>query len=362
MKRTLLLLLGLYLFHYSAAQPNGTAEYAIIITTDGFRWQEVFNGMDSSIASSPKFNQKDSLGIFKKYWAQSARERRKKLMPFVWSTIAGNGQIYGNRPLGVKVNNANPYWFSYPGYSEIFCGNVDTAINSNAYRPNPNTTLLEFLNKQGRLKGKVAAFCAWDAFDRIFNEARAGFPVVCGNDKCGGNNPDAEQRLINEMKQSAYTPWDAEALDVFTHYAAMDHLRKKQPGLLYISYGETDEWAHEGHYKDYLNAANRVDAWVGEIWQFVQNSPKYSNKTLLFLTVDHGRGRYDEWTSHSSSIAGADEMWFAVMGPQILAKGEISGGVQLYQKQFAQTIANSLGYLFKCEHPVAPGIELTGGK
>jgi hypothetical protein len=35
-------------------------ENIIIITTDGFRWQEVFKGMDPAIASDKKFNQGDS--------------------------------------------------------------------------------------------------------------------------------------------------------------------------------------------------------------------------------------------------------------------------------------------------------------
>jgi len=43
------------------------AENIIIITTDGFRWQEVFKGMDSAIANNSKFNQGDSSYIFEKY-------------------------------------------------------------------------------------------------------------------------------------------------------------------------------------------------------------------------------------------------------------------------------------------------------
>jgi hypothetical protein len=48
----------------------------------------------------------------------------------MWSVA--KGQI-GNRALGNKVNNANPYWFSYPGYNEIMTGYADTLINSNHY-------------------------------------------------------------------------------------------------------------------------------------------------------------------------------------------------------------------------------------
>src|SRR6478752_8476341 len=74
-------------------------ENIIIITTDGFRWQEVFKGMDSTIANNSKFNQGDSSYIFEKYWSNNENERRKKLMPFFWNTIVNHGQIYGNRKL-----------------------------------------------------------------------------------------------------------------------------------------------------------------------------------------------------------------------------------------------------------------------
>ena len=74
-------------------------------------------------------------------------------MPFMCSVVAKKGQLYGNRTLGNKVNNANPYWFSYPGYNEIMTGYADTLINSNKYPANPNVTVLEYLNKQPKIKG-----------------------------------------------------------------------------------------------------------------------------------------------------------------------------------------------------------------
>jgi len=40
------------------------------------------------------------------------------------------------------------------------------------------------------------------------------------------------------------------------------------------------------------------------------------------------------------------------MGAGISAKGEVKTSMQLYQKQFAQTFAELLGYTFTCEHPV----------
>jgi hypothetical protein len=338
-----------------------TAENIIIITTDGFRWQEVFGGMDSAITNNKKFNQGDSAAIFTKYWATDPLERRKKLMPFLWSTIEKNGQIYGNRILGNKIDNANPYWFSYPGYNEIFTGYPDTAVNSNSYPPNPNTTLLEFLNKLPKYKNKVAAFGAWDAFDRIFNEVRGKFPVYSAFDLFGGTNPTAAEKIINTLAKDSYKPFgEEEVLDVFTHYGTMNYLQTKKPKVLYISYGETDEWAHSGFYRDYLNAAKQVDKWIKDIWTFVQSDPFYKNKTAIFITTDHGRGdiKKEEWTSHNNSIKDSYQIWMATMGPGIQAKGEVKTNQQLYQKQFAQTMADILGLKFTAEHPVGEKIDL----
>ncbi len=361
MKNIITALVFLILCDLSFAQSkNNSIENIIIITTDGFRWQEVFKGVDSAIAEMPQFNQTHKKEIYERYAAVSKEESRKKIMPFLWTTIAQNGQIYGNRTYTNKVDVANPYKFSYPGYSEIFCGYVDTAINSNKYKANPNTNVLAFLNKQMCCKQKVAAFGAWFAFDRILNEQKSGILVCCAFDSYSVNGNDSIANLINEMKQTSYKPFlEEEALDVFTHYEAMHYLKTKQPNVLYISYGETDEWAHEGKYLDYLEAAHNVDKWIAEIWKYVQSTPKYKNKTALFIAVDHGRGDQDKtkWTSHNAQIEDAQQIWFAAMGPGITAKGEIKTTMQVYQKQFAQTFAELLGYTFECEHPVEKGLK-----
>jgi hypothetical protein len=351
----------LFLFSVLASLASySQSENIIIITTDGFRWQDVFKGMDTAIANNKKFNQGDSEYIYQHYWSADLTERRKKLLPFLWGTINDQGQIYGNRQLGSKVDNANPYWFSYPGYHEIFTGFPDTAVNSNSYPPDPHVTVLEYLNQQPAFKGKVAVFAAWDAFDRIINEKRSGIPVVNAFDPAGGDHPTANEKMINRLLKDSFKPFkEEECLDVFTHHAAFEWLKTRKPRVLYISYGETDEWAHSGHYRSYLDAAHQVDAWIREIWTHVQSDPRYRNKTSLLFTVDHGRGdiKKEEWTSHGSDIADAHEIWFAVMGPGIEAKGEIKKDSQYYQQQFAQTIARLLGYTYKASHPIAPEIK-----
>ncbi|MGE5108043.1 MAG: phosphoglyceromutase [Sphingobacteriales bacterium] len=346
-----------FLFCKAHTGHSQQAENIIIITTDGFRWQEVFTGMDSSIANNQKFNQGDSDYIFRKYWSNDATERRKKLLPFLWSAISANGQIYGNRNYDNKVNNANPYWFSYPGYSELMTGYPDTAINSNEYPANPHVTVLEYLNQQPKFKNKVVAFGAWSAFDRILNEQRSKIPVYSAFDTLKGPGLTSTERLLNVMLQNSYRPFgDGECLDVFTHYMAMDYFHTKKPKILYIAYGETDEWAHAGNYKSYLDAAHQVDAWIKDLWNTIQQLPSYKNKTAILFTVDHGRGINEKWTSHNNTIEHSNETWFALMGPGIAAKGEIKNNGQFYQQQLAQSITRILGLIYKPNHKIASAI------
>ncbi|MBX2923348.1 MAG: alkaline phosphatase family protein [Chitinophagaceae bacterium] len=346
-----------------SAASSGSIENIIVITTDGLRWQDVYTGMDSAIASNASYMQsrRDSAEMFEQYWSPDPPERRKKLMPFFWNTIAQNGQLYGNRLYDNKVNCANPYWFSYPGYNEILTGYPDTAVNSNEYMPNPHVTVLEYINKQPAFAGKVAAFGAWEAFDRILNKERCGFPVVAAFGLTGGDKPTATEQLLNNMLRDSFKPFhDGECLDVFTHYMAFDYLKERNPRVLYIAYGETDEWAHSGEYRHYLDAAHQFDKWVGDIWDHIQSAPQYKNKTALFITTDHGRGNTDKnkWTGHGSgSVEDSYEIWMAVMGPGLPAKGEVKTAMQLYQKQSAQTIASLLGLEYKADHPIAEAVK-----
>src|SRR6476469_520872 len=104
-----LLLIAVFFLFMQNSFSQSRIENIIIVTTDGLRWEEVFGGMDSAIANNSRFHHGDSSDIFSHYWAPTEIERRKKLMPFFWSEIEKNGQLYGNRTHDNKVDNANPY-------------------------------------------------------------------------------------------------------------------------------------------------------------------------------------------------------------------------------------------------------------
>lgn len=319
-------------------------ENLFIITLDGFRWQELYSGADSLLINNSDFV-KDVEGLKARFWRDTPAQRREMLMPFFWSTIAKQGQLYGNRTYGNKVNCLNRMWFSYPGYNEILCGFADDErITSNDKKENPNATMLEFLNNTADYKGKVAAFGSWDVFPFIINEKRSGVPVNAGYQTATGDLSERE-KFLNEMQSQIPQRWGSVRFDAFTHNYALEYLKKHQPRVLYIAYGETDDFAHDGRYDAYLKSAWQTDQFIKQLWEWAQSHPQYKNKTTFIITTDHGRGTVplETWKSHGNEVNGADQIWIAVMGPDTPALGEVKSSGQLYQNQVARTAAAFLG-------------------
>ncbi len=358
MKSYLLLILCLISVQ-AFSQKDTKTENVFIITLDGLRWQELFTGADSLLIDDSGYVE-DPEYLVERFWNDDPIERRKMLMPFFWNTIATEGQLYGNRKYDNKVNLTNGMWFSYPGYNEILCGFADDErINSNDKKPNPNKTVLEFFNDQPELKGKVAAFGSWDLFPYIINEERSNVPVNAGFDKAEGADLTPKEQLLNEMITQIRGPWGSVRLDPFTHHYAFEYIKKNNPKVVYISYGETDDFAHDSKYDQYLMAAWQTDRFIRELWDYVQSQEQYKGKTTFLLTTDHGRGisPKKEWKSHGTKIKHSDETWMAVIGPDSKTLGEIKTEGQCHTNQLAKTAAALLGLDYTNEKEVGLIIE-----
>jgi len=346
MKKYLVMLFSVVAFA-CAAQSKSKTENLVLITLDGFRWQEVFKGGDSAYMGQQSYL--NDPAVREKYWRNSLEERRKALLPFFWNTIATQGQLYGNRAVGSKVNVTNNQLFSYPGYNEILTGKADNErIHSNDKIYNPNTNVLEFINHQQSYKDRVAAFSSWDVFPYIINDKRSGVFVSTGAVPVTGSKLTENERMMNKLILSLPNPLGDVRLDAFTFYYGLEFLKKAKPRVIYFAFDETDDFAHSGEYAAYLNAAHYTDGFVSELWDYLQSDEQYKNKTTIVITCDHGRGTTpDEWKSHGQKIPAAGQIWFAVIGPDTPKIGEVKGDSQLYQNQLAKTMAALLGLDFK---------------
>jgi hypothetical protein len=349
--------IGAPAFGAGKSKPGLKTRNVILITTDGLRPNEVFTGADPELMNKQAGGVANTNALAREFWRETAEQRREALMPFLWTIIAKEGQVYGNQKLGSVAQITNNRKFSYPGYNEILTGVADPRIDSNAKIPNGNVTVFEWLHHKRPFQGKVAAFSAWDVMPFIINRERCDFPVMGGWEPVPERKPNKKEDLINELISEMTRQNEAELDDALLFHAAQEYFLEHKPRVMLVSFLETDHWAHSGRYDNVLKSAHRVDAYIRELWEMVQSIPSYRNRTTFIITTDHGRGAAPEkWKSHGASIDGAENIWIAFMGPDTPALGERKNTGRVTQSQIAATLAAFLGEDYQADVPGAGSV------
>ncbi|HYG74675.1 MAG TPA: alkaline phosphatase family protein [Planctomycetota bacterium] len=333
---------------FSRAGEERRIENVLLITIDGLRWQEVFGGADATILLNEKRAEART-----RFWKETPEERREALMPFFWQELAKKGQVFGAPEAESTARVTNGFYVSYPGYNEILTGRSDERIKSNEKTPNPNITVLEFLNSKPAFKDRVAVFSDWDVFPYIVNRERSGVYIHSHTEPFTHASSPEVLAALNAFTTKLPPYWSGSGFDAPVVLGALEYVKTQKPRVLYISLGETDDWAHDNKYYLYLDAAHRSDEFIRQIWTTVQAMPQYAGKTALVLTTDHGRGETTkDWTSHGKNIPAAERIWMAVMGPGIPMTG-LRRKLQNTQGQIAATVAALLGEDFRAAYPEA---------
>jgi len=333
----------------------------VLIVTDGLRWQEVFTGADSNLLNEKSGGIWESAEKLRHdYWNDDPVERRKMLFPFLWNVVAKQGQIFGNQKKGSYARVTNGLAFSYPGYNEMLTGHPDPRINSNEFGPNPNTTVFEWMNQFPEFHGQVAVYATWDVFKNIFNQPRSQLVMQVGWDLPEKGNLTPRQELLNDLYRTTTRLDDEDVWDSFLQVPLLDYVKSAHPRLLFVGYGETDNWAHAGRYDLVLESAHQFDGFVRQLWDTMQAMPEYRDQTTFIITTDHGRGSgLEEWKEHGVDQKGSDNIWIAVMGPDTTRPGELENTGTITQSEIAATIGEFLGKDFQHALPdVAPPLPL----
>jgi hypothetical protein len=334
--------------------PSTPIQNVLVVTMDGMRWQEVFGGMSPELLTPKEGGVSDGARprVEERFGGTTAEQRREKLMPYFWSVVAKTGQVFGDPSKGSDARVTNGKRFSYPGYNEILSGFADPRIDSNDRKPNPNVTVLEWLNGRPGFNGKIAAFASWELLPWILNVDRSHIP----SNGAGAPISDARserERTINEFAADLPPYWGETRADAPTGFGALEYLKKNKPRVLFVMLGETDEWAHGRRYDLYLDAAWRNDRFIRTLWETAQSMPEYAGRTALILATDHGRGKTGvNWTDHGEKVLEADQIWMAVMGPGVAPLG-LRSGMSVTQSQIAATIAMLLGEDYNAAQPKA---------
>lgn len=331
-------------------------ENVVLVTPDGLRTQELFGGVDSVI-----FENKEKSGVRNKaklkrtFWRKNPARRREVLLPFFWGKLAGDGIVLGNPALGSNVRVTNGNFISYPGYAEMLTGAPVPNIKTNIPIRIGRTTVFEYIQEQrGFSSTEVAAFCSWGLFDLIVSHEKAPFFRTAGH-------MEMDPKLITQgmapyvaIQSEALTPWDSVRFDTVTLNLALEYLEHHRPRLLYVSFDETDDWAHDRRYDRVVQSAHFFDKGLERLWNKLQSIDQYRDKTTMIVTTDHGRGLTGEdWTSHDKTIPGSEDIWIGIIGPDTPSGGELRDTGELTQGQIATTIAKFFDLDYQAYYPDA---------
>lgn len=340
---------GQYEEHGGRASAQATSDARVVLVTlDGARTEEIFGGLDVDVLRStlgPKDRLEDQ-PVYRRFWADTPAARRARLMPFFWGELMReHGSIAGNRALGSQVSLANRHRFSYPGYGEMLLGRaLDDEIASNDLKPSPRQTVLEYARAElGLTASQVALFASWDVFNGIGEQTPGRLDINAGYEALAAPEASVAARLSAAQFETP-SPWNSVRHDYYTFRLAMDHLERHRPRVLYLALGETDDWAHDGRYDRVLETYARTDAFLAELWRWLQVQPDYRGRTHLLISTDHGRGPTAAgWKDHGATVAGAEVTWMAFASPSMPQRGEWRNHAPLQNAQVAATLLQWLG-------------------
>ena len=294
-----------------------------MITLDGARIEEMFGGMQLDILQSTlREGQKveDSASLSPLLGRVAPGSPGKADAVFL-EHADGPARIHRRKP-GCRelVRLGNRHRFSYPGYAEILLGEPhDDVINSNDPNRNPFTTVLEAMREHLRVgPDRVATVASWAHFNAIVEHTEGATFVNAGQEAM----PGSDHQLFNTLQAETSVPWGDMRYDAFTFRVAMAQLASHRPRVLYLALGETDDWAHDGRYDRVLEAYARSDAYLAQLWTWLQSQPDYKGNTHILITTDHGRGRTaKDWRDHGAKIEGAQHVWMAFASPAMARRG-----------------------------------------
>jgi hypothetical protein len=348
--------LGMLLSFGAAPVRAGKTQNVVLIVSDGLRWQEIFTGADPTLLNDKEGGSwLAGADLRKRYWRPDAEARRAALFPFLWGTVAQQGQLIGNQTKGSIARVTNGMAFSYPGYNEMSVGFPDPRIDRNEFGPNPNMTVFEWLNKFDEFHGRVAIYGTWNVYDNIFNRSRSGLVMQTGWTAPPPKTHDTPRdALLRELYETTTRFDEEDVSNSLLQVALLDYVKAEHPRVLFVGYGETDNWGHQGRYDLVLDSAHRFDHFVRQLWDTMQAMPQYHGTTTFIITTDHGRGSgLTEWKEHGVEEKGSENIWIAALGPDTAPLGERAHIAPVTQAQIAATVAAFVGKDYRADVPKA---------
>jgi hypothetical protein len=275
----------------------------VIVTIDGVRWHEVFEGVDPTLAAAHGLPLSEVVGA-------------ADLTPNLHRIVATHGAALGAPGHGEPINASGPNFVSLPGYAELLSGRRVTDCKDNQCRGSGRRTLFDDFAAQAAHDGsRAVAFTSWPDIAKVAME---------------------RGRLLEPTPRP-----DAFRSDALTADLAISQLRARTPKFLFLGLGEPDEFGHANDYSGYLRSLRYADRRVGEIDQILQGFAARGTRTALFVTADHGRA--DSFVNHGAQFPESARVWLIAAGSAMPVSGYVAAPTPRRLADLAPTVRQITG-------------------
>jgi hypothetical protein len=264
-------------------RPNDPTGFNVVLVTfDGLRWQELFEGGDPQLTNNPG-----------------------PLFPLFWEKVAPRGVVYGNPRAHSTVGVVTPSNASLPGYMSIFAETEQGCLTNFCGRIEVPTFVDRLKDELGIPKDQIAVFASWSKL-RLAVSARDDVAVVLSGVYDG---VELTQHPEHALLEGALDFDRRPMLDGFHYLATV------RPRFLHLAFLDSDRFGHRDNYQRYLAVLAAYDRLLLELVERLDQSGAYGRQTALVITTDHGRGQGSNWGQHGPQVPESARVWAFVMLP-----------------------------------------------
>ena len=315
----------------------GNNSNVILITLDGVRWQEFFNGSDSLLSKN----------ISSEYYGHA--------FPLFWEKYSHQSAIYGHHKSGSPMStNAVPV--SLPGYKSIFLGHDHDCDDNSCGRVQSETFPERLIHELNLDKLQVAGFASWGKIDQALEQNVGTIFINTNISDADDGTVDPVMDSLNVLQKSDPPQgWGGARRDIYTWAHSMHYLKKHRPRFLYIGLDDSDEYAHMRQYENYLASLRQYDQWIDQLMRLLKTMGEYGENTTVFISTDHGRGKRKMWHGHANfswnlHLYTGKHIWCVILGSKIQPLGIVKN----VREKSHQSIRPTVEILFGL-NPEYPG-------
>jgi predicted AlkP superfamily pyrophosphatase or phosphodiesterase len=261
-------------------------------------------------------------------FSETFGDASKRNIPYLRTFIAPQGVT------DLSFYNDGPT-YTLAGHTAIATGYYQE-INNSGHEYPLHPSFFQYYERQSAIKGKTSWVVA--SKDKISILSNTTDPAWEGEFRpaydCGTDGSGTGSGYRN---------------DSLTCLRVLQILNNDHPRMMLVNFQEPDGSGHSGVWADYLNAIEKTDKYIYDIWKFIQKDKFYKGNTAFIVTNDHGRhadGFNGGFSNHGCSCDGCRHVMFVAVGPDFKQSAVINQRYDLLD--ISATIAEIMGFDFPC--------------